>query len=111
MSGTIVFVDHDGDAFNPNSLGALAKASTLGGEVTAFVAGSGLDDGWAAGLGGKVRPAFSSPTTRALRAGFPRRGGVAPNPKPERLTKGLFGPASSPPTFRGGPPPRPGPRS
>ena len=51
MSGTIVFVDHDGDAFNPNSLGALAKASTLGGDVAAFVAGSGLDDGWAAGLG------------------------------------------------------------
>ena len=48
---TIVFIDHDGDEFNPNSLGVLAKAASLGGEVTAFVAGSGIDDGWAAGLG------------------------------------------------------------
>jgi electron transfer flavoprotein alpha subunit len=47
----IVFVDHDEGAFNPNSLGVLAKAASLGGEVTAFVAGSGIDDGWAASLG------------------------------------------------------------
>jgi electron transfer flavoprotein alpha subunit len=47
---SIVFVDHDEGAFHPNSLGALAKAAALG-DVTAFVAGSGIDDGWAAGLG------------------------------------------------------------
>ena len=47
----IVFVDHDEGAFNPNSLGVLVKAASLGGEVIAFVAGSGIDDGWAAGLG------------------------------------------------------------
>jgi electron transfer flavoprotein alpha subunit len=51
MAGTIVFVDHFERAFHPNSLGVLAKAASLGGEVTAFVAGSGIDDGWAAGLG------------------------------------------------------------
>ena len=49
---TIVFMDHDEGAFNPNSLGVLAKAASLGGEVTAFVAGSGIDDGWAGSLGG-----------------------------------------------------------
>jgi electron transfer flavoprotein alpha subunit len=51
MAGAIVFVDHFDGEFNPNSLGVLAKAGSLGGDVTAFVAGSGLDDGWAAGLG------------------------------------------------------------
>ena len=50
MAGTIVFVDHFEGSFNPNSLGMLVRASQ-GGEVTAFVAGSGIDDGWAAGLG------------------------------------------------------------
>ena len=48
---TIVFMDHDEGAFNPNSLGVLAKAASLGGEVTAFVGGSAIDDAWAAGLG------------------------------------------------------------
>jgi electron transfer flavoprotein alpha subunit len=48
---TIVFMDHDEGAFNPNSLGVLAKAASLGGEVTAFVGGSGIDDAWAGGLG------------------------------------------------------------
>ena len=48
---TIVFMDHDDGAFNPNSLGVLAKAASLGGEVTAFVGGSGIDDAWAGGLG------------------------------------------------------------
>jgi electron transfer flavoprotein alpha subunit len=51
MAGTIVFVDHFEGTFHPNSLGVLVKAASLGGEVTAFVAGTGLDDGWAAGLG------------------------------------------------------------
>src|SRR6478752_6548513 len=48
---TIVFMDHDEGAFNPNSLGVLAKAASLGGEVAAFVGGSGIDDAWAGGLG------------------------------------------------------------
>jgi electron transfer flavoprotein alpha subunit len=47
----IVFIDHDGGAIAPNSVGALRKASTLGGEAVAFLAGSELDDGWAASLG------------------------------------------------------------
>jgi electron transfer flavoprotein alpha subunit len=47
----IVFVDHDEGTFNPNSLGVLARTGSQGGDVVAFVAGSGIDDGWAAGLG------------------------------------------------------------
>ena len=50
MAGLLVYVDHDEGAFNQNSLGVLVKAASLGVPVTAFVAGSGIDDGWAAGL-------------------------------------------------------------
>ena len=50
MAGLLVFVQHDEGEFSPNSLGMLAKAASLG-EATAFVAGSGVDDSWAAGLG------------------------------------------------------------
>jgi electron transfer flavoprotein alpha subunit len=73
MSGTIVFIDHDGGAFAPNSLGMLARASTLGGDVAAFVAGTGLDDGWAAGLG-----AYGA--TRVLLADDPAFEGGLPQP-------------------------------
>jgi len=48
----LVYVHAADGEFNQNSLGVLAKAAQLGGEVTAFVAGSGIDDGWAGGLGG-----------------------------------------------------------
>ncbi len=50
--GVLVYAHHDDGQFAANSLGILAKAATLGGEVTAFVAGSGIDDDWAAALGG-----------------------------------------------------------
>src|SRR6185312_1358008 len=50
VAGLLVFVQHDEGEFSPNSLGMLAKAASLG-EATAFVAGSGVDDSWAAGLG------------------------------------------------------------
>ncbi|HUZ84359.1 MAG TPA: electron transfer flavoprotein subunit alpha/FixB family protein [Gaiellales bacterium] len=52
MTRMLVYVHHDGGEFAANGIGALAKAASLGAEVTAFVAGSGLDDSWAAGLGG-----------------------------------------------------------
>jgi len=52
VPGVLVFVHHDDGQFAANSLGVLAKAATLGGDVTAFVAGSGIDDGWAGALGG-----------------------------------------------------------
>ena len=45
MAGVLVHVHHDDGQFAANSLGVLAKAAGLGGEVTAFVAGSGIDDG------------------------------------------------------------------
>src|SRR5437763_8551967 len=48
----LVYVHHDDGELSPQGLGLLAKAAGLGGEVTAFVAGSGIDDGWAGSLGG-----------------------------------------------------------
>jgi len=47
----LVYVHSEDGEFNGNSLGVLARAGELGGDVTAFVAGEGLDDGWAGGLG------------------------------------------------------------
>jgi electron transfer flavoprotein alpha subunit len=47
----LVYVHSDDGEFADNSLGVLARAAELGGDVTAFVAGSGIDDGWAGGLG------------------------------------------------------------
>jgi electron transfer flavoprotein alpha subunit len=47
----LVYVHHDEGRFAANSLGALAKGATLGRDTVAFVAGAGVDDGWAAGLG------------------------------------------------------------
>jgi electron transfer flavoprotein alpha subunit len=72
MAGTIVFVEHEGDAFAPNSLGALAKASTLGGDVTAFVAGAGLDDSWAAALGAYGASRVLVADDPALEGGLPQ---------------------------------------
>jgi electron transfer flavoprotein alpha subunit len=72
LATIIVFIDHDGGSFAPNSLGALRKASTLGGEAVAFVAGSGIDDGWAASLGehGADRVLVADDT--ALEGGLPQ---------------------------------------
>jgi electron transfer flavoprotein alpha subunit len=50
--GLLVYMHHDDGEFSANSLGVLAKAATLGGDVTAFVAGAGVDDAWAGALGG-----------------------------------------------------------
>jgi electron transfer flavoprotein alpha subunit len=52
VAGLLVYVHHDDGEFSPQGLGLLARAAGLGGEVTAFVAGSGIDDGWAGSLGG-----------------------------------------------------------
>jgi len=52
VAGLLVYVHHDDGEFSPQGLGLLAKAAGLGGDVTAFVAGSGIDDGWAGSLGG-----------------------------------------------------------
>ncbi len=46
-----MFIEHFEGSFSPNSLGVLARAAAQGGDLTAFVAGSGIDDGWASGLG------------------------------------------------------------
>jgi electron transfer flavoprotein alpha subunit len=68
----IVFIDHDGGAFAPNSLGALRKASTLGGEAVAFVAGSGIEDGWAASLGEHGAARVLVADDPALEGGLPQ---------------------------------------
>src|SRR6185437_2160162 len=52
VAGLLVYVHHDDGELSPQGLGLLAKAAELGGEVTAFVAGAGIDDGWAGSLGG-----------------------------------------------------------
>src|SRR6185312_5194032 len=52
VAGLLVYVHHDDGELSPQGLGLLARAAELGGEVTAFVAGSGIDDGWAGSLGG-----------------------------------------------------------
>ncbi len=48
----LVYVHRDEGDYAQNSLGVLAKAGSLGGGVTAFVAGSGIADGDAESLGG-----------------------------------------------------------
>jgi electron transfer flavoprotein alpha subunit len=72
MPGTLVFVDHDGSSFTGNSLGVLAKASTLGGDVTAFLAGTGIDDGWAATLGRHGAARVLVADDPALESGLPQ---------------------------------------
>ncbi|MDX6549774.1 MAG: electron transfer flavoprotein alpha subunit [Gaiellales bacterium] len=91
MATILVFVDHDGDAFAPNSLGALRKASTLGGETVAFVAGSGLDDGWAAALGEHGADRVLVADDPALADGLPQPVVDALEPHAREATVVLFG--------------------
>jgi electron transfer flavoprotein alpha subunit len=72
MADVLVFVHHDDGEFAANSLGALAKAAQLAGDVTAFVAGSGLDDGWAAGLGAHGASRVLVADDPALEGGLPQ---------------------------------------
>src|SRR5256885_16098659 len=87
---TIVFIDHDEGAFNPNSLGVLAKAASLGGEVTAFVGGSGIDDAWAGGLGAYGASRVLVADDAAL-AGLPQPPGGGLGPPAREGGAGLFG--------------------
>src|SRR5437763_17056788 len=87
----LVFVHHDDGELSPQGLGLLAKAAELGGDVTAFVAGSGIDDGWAGSLGGHG-------ATRVLVADDTARGGRlsqpivdAPDAPARHADAGLFG--------------------
>jgi electron transfer flavoprotein alpha subunit len=68
----LVYVHSDGGELADNSLGMLARAAELGGEVTAFVAGSGIDDGWAAGLGGFGAGRVLVADDPALEGGMPQ---------------------------------------
>jgi electron transfer flavoprotein alpha subunit len=70
VAGLLVYVHHDDGEFSPQGLGLLARAAELGGEVTAFVAGSGIDDGWAGSLGGHG-------ASRVLVADDPALGGLS----------------------------------
>jgi electron transfer flavoprotein alpha subunit len=91
MATILVFIDHDGDAFAPNSLGALRKASTLGGDTVAFVAGSGLDDGWAAALGEHGAARVLVADDPALADGLPQPIVDALEPHAREATVVLFG--------------------
>jgi electron transfer flavoprotein alpha subunit len=71
MAGLLVFVQHDEGEFSPNSLGMLAKAASLG-DATAFVAGSGVDDAWAAGLGAHGASKVVVADDTALGGGLPQ---------------------------------------
>ena len=48
----LVHVHHDDGEFSDSELGVLAKAATLGGRGHRIRRGIGIDDGWAARLGG-----------------------------------------------------------
>ena len=43
MPGTLVFLEHHGDELQKDSLGVLGKAAQLGGDVSAVIAGSGVE--------------------------------------------------------------------
>jgi electron transfer flavoprotein alpha subunit len=79
--GILVYVHHDEGEFSANSLGMVAKGAGLGGEVTAFVAGSGIDDGWAGSLGGHG-------ASKVLVADDPALGGLS-----QPIVDALEGPA------------------
>jgi len=91
VATSIVFIDHDGGAFAPNSLGALRKASTLGGEAVAFVAGSGIDEGWAASLGEYGAARVLVADDPALDGGLPQPIVDALEPHARDATVVLFG--------------------
>ena len=68
----LVHVHHDEGEFSDQSLGVLAKAATLGAEVTAIVAGAGIDDAWAATLGGHGAQRVLVADDPALAGGLPQ---------------------------------------
>jgi electron transfer flavoprotein alpha subunit len=72
MAGILVYVHHDEGELSPQSLGVLAKAASLGGDVTAFVAGSDVDDGWAGSLGGHGAAKVLVADDPALAGGLPQ---------------------------------------
>ena len=91
MAKLLVYVDHDGDAFSANGLGMLARAASLGGEVTAFVAGSGIDDGWAGGLGEYGAARVIVADDAALDGGLPQPVVDAIEPAAREADAVLFG--------------------
>ena len=90
MAGLLVFVHHDEGEFAPNSLGMLAKAASLG-EATAFVAGSGVDDSWVAGLGAHGASKVVVADDGALAGGLPQPIVDAIEPLARDATAVLFG--------------------
>jgi len=68
----LVYAHHDDGEFSPQSLGVIARAASLGSEVTAFVAGSGVDDSWAGTLGGHGASRVLVADDPALAGGLPQ---------------------------------------
>ncbi len=87
----LVQVQHDGGQFAANSLGMLVKAASLGGEVTAFVAGSGVDEAWAASLGNHGASRVLVADDPALASGLPQPIVDAIEPAAREADHVLFG--------------------
>src|SRR5215210_492134 len=68
----LVFCQHDGSRFADNTLGALAKAASLGRDVVAFVGGEGVDDALAASLGAHGAGTVLVADDPALASGLPQ---------------------------------------
>jgi electron transfer flavoprotein alpha subunit len=72
MSQTLVFAEQHEGQFTPGSLGLIAEAARLGGQVDAVVCGSGLDDGACAALGGYGVTRVVLADHEALASGLPQ---------------------------------------
>src|SRR3954453_15888651 len=87
----LVYVQHEDGRFAAQSLGALAKAASLGREVVAFVAGEGVEGGWAGGLGAHGAARVLVADDPALAGGLPQPvvDALAPSARDAELV--LFG--------------------
>ena len=70
---TLVFLEHHEGKLEKDSLGVLGKAVQLGGDVSALIAGSGVE-GLAAEFHGATLVSAPGILQRNLRIGFMRRG-------------------------------------
>jgi electron transfer flavoprotein alpha subunit len=91
MGSILVFAQHERGRFSDNTLGALAKAASLGREVVGFVAGSGVEDALAAGLGGHGAARVLVADDPALESGLPQPVVDALAPHAEGAELVLFG--------------------
>jgi electron transfer flavoprotein alpha subunit len=70
--GALVFAEQHDGVFTAGSLGLIAEAARLGGQVDAVVCGSGLDEGTCAALGGYGATRVVVAEHEALASGLPQ---------------------------------------